>query len=97
MAVGHRGKSSESDRCSGALSSSTIMVIITAITASENATSRSALTIGSRMTRFLLDRDGRRHRSRAGREELTDHEGERQNGHGLIPRWRPWQRCAYRV
>src|SRR5216683_1128715 len=56
MAVGHRGQRAENAASSGALSSSTIMVTITANTASENEISRSAVIVSSRMARCLCCR-----------------------------------------
>src|SRR6266446_6940370 len=56
MAVGHRGHRAESAGSSGALSSRTMMVTITAKTASENAVSRSAVVFSSRIARWPFDR-----------------------------------------
>src|SRR5215467_14760152 len=47
MAVGHSGRRAANAGCSGALSSSTMTVTITAKTASENAASRCAVIFSS--------------------------------------------------
>src|SRR5436853_4972642 len=49
MAVGHRGQRAENVGSSGALSSSTMTVTITANTASENVATRSAVSFSSSM------------------------------------------------
>ena len=52
MAVGHKGQRAENAACSGALSSSTITVTITAKTASEYAASRCAVSFSSCLACF---------------------------------------------
>src|SRR5262245_44268392 len=54
MTVGHRGKRAENAGSSGALSSRTMRVTITAKTASEYVASRCAVSLSSRI-RFLGD------------------------------------------
>jgi hypothetical protein len=53
MAVGHRAQSAENAGSSGALSSSTMMVTITAKAASEYAATRSGVGFSSRIARSL--------------------------------------------